>query len=283
MHSYAMIPTVLELGGDLYRVFFSGRDKNNRSHIGAFDISLNNPFKVLNVTQEPLLAPGELGCFDDSGVSPSWAVRHGNKIYLYYIGWNLRSSVRMGLVAGLAVSDDDGKTFKRFSRGPLLERTDQEPFAILTGPCVLKDKDIWKMWYVSGTGWVNPDLPTYNIKYAESKDGVHWTRNAQVCIALWPDEHALARPCVLQERGLFKMWYSFKGENYRIGYAESYDGLSWTRKDEEAGIGISLTGWDNQMIEYAYVFNHNEKKYMFYNGNNYGMNGIGLATRENNT
>jgi hypothetical protein len=31
------------------------------------------------------------------------------------------------------------------------------------------------------------------------------------------------------------------------------------------------------MIEYAAVVKHQEKYYMFYNGNNYGENGIGLA------
>lgn len=283
MRSYSMVPTALWLSGDRYRIFFSGRDEKNRSHIGCFDIDLKKPLEILAVSTDPMLAPGELGCFDDSGVTPSWIVRVDKKIYLYYIGWNPRSSVRMGLVAGLAVSHDDGKTFQRFSRAPLLDRTDREPFSILTGPCVIREQDSWKMWYVSGTGWRNPDLPTYNIKYASSQDGIHWKRDGQVCIELRKDEHALARPCVLHENGIFKMWYSYKGEHYRIGYAESTDGLSWVRKDEEAGIETSPSGWDSQMIEYAFVLQHKGKKFMFYNGNDYGVDGIGLAVCDEGT
>ena len=55
------------------------------------------------------------------------------------------------------------------------------------------------------------------------------------------------------------------------------DGIKWQRKDSEAGISVSKSGWDSEMIEYACVFNHKDKKYMLYNGNGYGENGIGLA------
>ncbi len=34
------------------------------------------------------------------------------------------------------------------------------------------------------------------------------------------------------------------------------------------------------MIEYAYVFRHKEMKYLFYNGNDYGKEGIGYAVME---
>lgn len=32
------------------------------------------------------------------------------------------------------------------------------------------------------------------------------------------------------------MWYSYKEENYSIGYAESKDGIKWNRKDDIYGI-----------------------------------------------
>jgi hypothetical protein len=67
------------------------------------------------------------------------------------------------------------------------------------------------------------------------------------------------------------MWYSYRGKNYRIGYAESDDGLNWKRKDEDAGIDVS------EMIEYPFVFDHKGGRYMLYNGNGYGKTGIGLA------
>ena len=76
---------------------------------------------------------------------------------------------------------------------------------------------------------------------------------------------------------MYRMWYSYRGQNYRIGYAESKDGLRWVRKDKEVGIDLSKDGWDSEMIEYAYVFQHGKHKIMLYNGNGYGLTGIGYA------
>ncbi len=276
--THAMVPCADKVNGDIYRIYFSGRDKINRSHIGYIEININEPYNILRISKNPILSIGSLGCFDDNGVTPSWITNHEGKKYLYYIGWNKRSTVRMGLIAGLAVSDNNGETFKRVSRAPLLERTDNEPFSLLTAPCVLFDEGTWKMWYVSGVEWVHEDLPRYNIKYAESNDGIHWRREGIVCIDFEEGENALARPCVFRENSVYKMWYSYKGKNnYRIGYAESDDGIKWIRKDEQAGIDVSESGWESEMIEYSFVFRHNNHLYMLYNGNNYGEKGIGLA------
>ncbi len=280
MQTHAMLPFAEIIKDNICRIYFSGRDKNNRSHIGYVLADINSSFKILEYSKEPVLSLGKLGCFDDNGVTPSWVVNYNGKKYLYYIGWNKASTVRMGLIMGLAISEDNGLTFHRYSSAPILERTDKEPYAILTAPCVLFDKDIWKMWYVSGIGWVNPDLPRYNIKYAESNDGIKWDRKGIVCIDFKVDENALARPCVIKENGIYKMWYSYKGDNYRIGYAESRDGITWGRLDKQAGIDVSKSGHDSEMIEYAFVFNHKGKKYMLYNGNDYGKEGIGLAVLE---
>jgi hypothetical protein len=38
--------------------------------------------------------------------------------------------------------------------------------------------------------------------------------------------------------------------------------------------------FDSKMIEYPHVFKHHSKKYMLYNGNNFGYDGIGLAVEE---
>jgi hypothetical protein len=76
------------------------------------------------------------------------------------------------------------------------------------------------------------------------------------------------------------MWFSHKGKDYRIGYAESKDGLSWTRKDHEVGIDVTPGSFDSEMIEYGDVFIHQGRKYMFYNGNEYGKFGIGLAVQQ---
>jgi hypothetical protein len=76
------------------------------------------------------------------------------------------------------------------------------------------------------------------------------------------------------------MWYSTRGSAYRIGYAESGDGREWVRMDHRAGIGVSASGWDSEMIEYPFVFDHDGTRFMLYNGNGYGKAGFGLAVLE---
>ena len=185
------------------------------------------------------------------------------------------------LNAGLAVSDDGGETFRRVSDAPLLDRSAVDPF-LTASPWVLVENGTWRMWYVSGTGWCDsPNGPThrYHIKYAESSDGVTWKRHGVVAIDYAsPSEYAFGRPCVVYDAGLYRMWYWYRGAAYRIGYAESPDGISWTRKDHESVIGVSETGWDSDMVTYPHVFKLDDRWQMLYNGNGYGRTGFGLAT-----
>ena len=118
----------------------------------------------------------------------------------------------------------------------------------------------------------------YHVKYAESADGIHWGEQRRIGIDFnSPDEYAIGRPCVVKDSGVYRMWYCYRGPSYRIGYAESPDGLSWTRMDRDAGIDCSPEGWDSEMQCYPWVFDHGGRRYMLYNGNSYGKTGFGLA------
>mgnify|MGYP001348373086 CR=1 FL=1 len=282
--SFGMDPTPLKLRNSIYRIFFCGRNKINQSQIGFADIDLNEPTKILKVSKNPVLEPGSLGSFDDNGVTASCAIRIGSKIRLYYIGWKPKSTTRYSLMTGLAISKNQGKSFKRYSRAPILNLTDREPYSILTAPFVLKlKKNRWIMWYVSCEKWVNKDYPIYNIKHAFSKDGITWNQKGLISINLKKKERAVARPCVLYENNIFKMWYCYETKvgKYMIGYAQSKNGTKWIRKDQKAQIFGGKKGeWDSEMIAYPYVIKHKKKKFMFYNGNTYGKDGVALAIKE---
>ena len=272
-----MVPTPQALEGALYRVYFSGRDDQNRSHVGWAIVDLDRDGAVVETAREPVLGFGALGCFDDSGVTPSCMIDIDNRTFLYYIGWNPGSTTRMNIFGGLAISEDGGTSFERWSHAPIIERCRADPY-INTAPYVIRSGGGLRMYYVSGVGWKDRDNPRYLIKTASSENGMHWRRDGRVCIDFaGPGETALARPYVLREDGLYKMWFAHKGAAYRLGYAESEDGVIWQRRDSLAGINISETGFDSEMIEYAAVVKHDGRRYMFYNGNNYGYDGIGLA------
>jgi len=280
MVTHAAIPFADRTGDGIFRVFFCSRDRKNRAQIGYFEIDINHPHQILNITDQPVIGVGSRGSFDESGVTTSWILNHNNKKYQYYTGWSLGVTVPFYFYVGLAISEDGGKTFNKVSVSPVLERDDIDPF-LTASPCVLIENGIWRMWYVSCTKWEmeNGKLNHYyHIKYAESKNGINWNRTGIVCIDYnFKGEYAIARPCVLHDKGIYKMWYSYRGKSYRIGYAESKDGIKWERKDEEAGIDVSESGWDSEMIEYPHVFDHKGKRFMLYNGNGYGKTGIGLA------
>jgi len=275
-----MLPFAARLEGAVYRVYFSGRDAQNRSRPGYFDADLGDPGRCLRVAEQPLLDPGPPGTFDDAGVVLSWIVADEDTRYAYYVGWNLSVAVPFRNALGLAVSRDGGRTFGKYSAGPILDRSVYDP-CFVASACVLREAVGWRMWYVSCVRWELTPTQTrhlYHIKYAESQDGIHWQPTGQTCIDFKSeDEYAISRPCVLKEDGIYRMWYSYRGAAYRIGYAESGDGLHWERKDEEAGIDVSESGWDSEMIEYPFVFDHDGERYMLYNGNGYGATGIGLA------
>jgi hypothetical protein len=278
--SHAAIPVVDRREGDLYRVYFSGRDAQGRVQIGYYEFDITVPHHILKISPEPVIGLGPLGAFDDNGVTSAWLVHHDGKQYQYYSGWTQGKTVPFYFYVGLAISSDNGETFHKVSAAPILERNAVDPY-LTASPCVLIEDGVWRMWYVSCSRWVmeaGKPKHYYHIRYAQSDDGITWARNGCVCIDYAsPNEYAIARPVVLKEDDLYKMWFTHRGAAYRLGYAESTDGLDWERKDDEVGIDVSDAGWDSQMIAYAHVFDHNGRRYMLYNGNSSGETGIGLA------
>jgi hypothetical protein len=280
MLTHAAVPYADRIGDDLFRVYFCGRDERNRAQVGYFEIDINRPGEILYLHDRPVIGLGPLGAYDDSGAISSWVVNFNGLKYCYYSGMTLGTTIPFYFYVGLAVSEDGGRSFRKLSAAPLLDRNTADPY--LTGHvCVLVEDGVWRMWYVSGQRWETENgrpKHYYHIKYAESADGLRWERRGTVCIDFKAaDEYAIGRPCVIKEDGTYKMWYSYRGPAYRIGYAESGDGINWKREDGQSGIDVSESGWDSEMIEYAHVFDHKGQRYMLYNGNGYGQTGVGLA------
>lgn len=283
--THASLPTPLKIGDGLYRVFFSSRDADNRSHVGYFDVDLRAPVRVVAAAKEPLLVPGPIGHFDEHGIYASSAVRMADRVHLYTIGWN-RGARRPLFYAsiGLAISDDGGASFAKYGSAPIMARSDHDP-CLVTAPTVHFDNDQWRMWYVSGYRWEDTaqgPRSHYHIKYAHSDDGIHWNRDGLVAIDhVGANERNVSRACVVNDAGSYRAWYGYAADNgYRIGYALSDDGLAWTRHDDLAGIGPSPSGWDSQTISYPAVVAHDGKWFMFYNGNGFGTDGIGIAVAD---
>jgi hypothetical protein len=282
MRSHAAVPIAEHLTGDMFRVYFSTRDANNRSSTASLVMDLSCPGKPVDLAEKPVLSPGELGGFDDSGAMATWLVDVGNTKLLYYIGWNLGVTVPFRNSVGVAREVAAG-LYERLFTGPVLDRSPMEPH-FCASCAVLRQASVWRIWYLACTGWRlvgGQPQHRYHIRYAESDDGILWRREGRVAIDFADDnEYAISRPSVLHDGQGWHMWYSYRGQRYRIGYATSDDGILWQRRDADAGIDVSAGGWDSDMIEYPFVFDHRGERYMLYNGNDYGRTGFGLAILE---
>ena len=115
---------------------------------------------------------------------------------------------------------------------------------------------------------------------------MEWRRENRTCIEPRHAEEANARPRVVRDGDRYRMWYCYRGSrgyrtdsaaSYRIGYAESGDGVSWARRDDAAGIDVSDEGWDDLMVTYPSLYEHRGVRHLLYNGNGFGRSGIGHA------
>ncbi len=288
--SHAQVPFAYELKNtDSIRIFFATRDSESCSSTTFIDVEKSNPKNIRYIHDQPILAKGKKGDFDDAGTMPSWFVENEGRLYLYYTAWNKSSTVSYRLSIGIAVSDDEGMTFKKMFPGPIMDRGKNDPVWV-GQPCVMIENGLWKMWYLScqKSEVINGIAePFYTVKYAESNNGIDWTRTDITCIGLDDNTDAIGRPCVWKEGNLFKMLHSNrkaldyrvdKDRSYRITYSESVDGIHWENKNEKLQFEKSDSGWDSIMNEYCSVFENKDGLQMLYNGNGFGESGIGWAT-----
>jgi hypothetical protein len=284
--SHAMNPTIDLINSDTIRIYYSSLDKYKRGRIGYVDVNVDNPQEILNISDKPILELGNLGTFDSSGMVPSSVVTNGNTKYLYYYGFQLVQDIRFMIYTGLAVSYNGGKTFERYSKVPILDRTDTDPF-IRSLPQVSVEGDLWRLWYTGVDTWTNvlgKVLPIGNIRYTQSYDGIHFDNFKTVnCLSPEADEFSLSRAFVFPRNNKYNMLFSRRmreTDNYRLGFAESEDGINWHRNDRELVIEDSAEKWDSRMICYTSLVQCGGKSYLFYNGNGFGETGFGYAEVE---
>ena len=285
--SHAAIPTPLLMADGGLRIYVQLRGENNIGRVGFVDLDPDDPMRVIGISQQPVLDIGEPGTFDDNGVcAVSVMTNDDGAIWMYYVGFELCHHIRYRLFTGLAISTDGGHKFFRYKTTPILERSPEE-LHFRCGTFVLpksKNCEYFRMWYVAGKEWENIDgksMPVYDMRYLESANGKDWPAQGKIVLPLNRQaEHGFGRPYVVEQSGLYKMFYSIRHiapRAYGLGYAESKDGINWQRKDEEMGLKTSENGWDSDSIEYSAVIEIKGKTYCFYNGNDFGGTGFGVA------
>jgi hypothetical protein len=182
---------------------------------------------------------------------------------------------------GLAIRKKGEQKFIRYSKAPILSRTDKD-YLSMGSVFVLREDDQWRMYYTAFSDWGKQQGDPkhhYTIKYAYSKDGIVWEREDQICIRSenGSEDFSISRPSVLKIGTDYHMWFCYRGEDYKIGYASSTDGVNWKRDDSRAGIWLSETGWDCEGQAYPHVLVNIDQCMMLYCGNSYGKDGLGFG------
>jgi len=285
INSHAQVPTVL-VREKYIRVYFSTRQKPGQSLTTFVDLDINNFSNIIYLHDKPIIELGQAGSFDEHGIMPDCVIEHNGLIYLYYSGWQRCVTPPYQNFTGLAISEDGGTTFRRYSKGPIIDRTPFELYSA-TSCCVYKEQEKWHMYYTSGTHWhkINNQYEhTFDIKYAFSDDGKKWAQTGQIIIKPSDQFEAIARPSIYKKDNSFHMLYCYRGSHgfrnghnsYKIGYARSEDLITWKRNDSFLETEFKKE-WDSEMQAYPCIVQIHNQLYLFYNGNGFGKEGFGYA------
>ncbi len=279
--SHAANPLAVFLEGNIYRIFFSGRDVQNRSSVGFVDVDIEIQ-KVTYVHDKPIFEYGPENSFYSHGVSIGNLYETNGKRYVLFMGWQHSLGTHWRGDIGRLILGADNLSLQLESSQPFLGIDKTDPIS-LSYPWVHQDEHgKFKMWYGSTITWnIGNGEMLHVINHASSDNGHDWHRKGLAVPFEIGLAQAFSRPSIIkQAHGNYQMWFSYRsgaGEKYRIGYASSPDGSVWNLELEKCGIHVSKSGWDSEMIEYPFVFNHKGRYFMLYNGNDNGKTGFGLA------
>ena len=240
--------------------------------------------EITRLNPEPVFEHGPQGSFFADGVSLGNLYEVNGDLYLLFMGWqNPPKAHWRGDIGRLRFHQDTSLSLD--SAKPFLGADATDPIS-LSYPWVLpKEGGGYEMWYGSTLAWDagNGEM-LHVLHHASSRDGHCWQRHGLAIPHRLGVAQAFSRPTVVpSSQGGLDMWFSYRsgrGTPYRIGYACSVDGKIWDSRPELSGIDVSSTGWDSEMIEYPFVFDHEGSRFMVYNGNGFGKTGFGLAVLE---
>ncbi|KAB7778772.1 MULTISPECIES: hypothetical protein [Xanthomonas] len=281
MRHSALTPTPLRLDAERLRIYAGFRDDAGVSRIGYVDVRADDPTRVLGVSAAPVLDIGRAGCFDDNGMILGDVVHGPDGLYMFYVGFQQVAKAKFLAFTGLAVSTDGGDTFQRRQDTPLLDRAPgRSTIAAVHSAHYRAGR--WQLWYAVGDDWEwlgGTPYPRYHIRCVETDDLQAVPRQDTVCLQPQGDEYRIGRPRVYRCDGRYLMLFTHgsRGDAYLPGMAVSDDGRHWQRCDAALGLPLSAEGWDARTLCYPALIRHDARLLLFYNGNDMGRDGFGVA------
>jgi hypothetical protein len=280
LHS-ALTPTPWRIDDDVIRVYAGFRDADGVSRIGYVDVRADDPASIVRVSAEPALDVGRAGCFDDHGVILGDVVDAPGGLHLFYVGFQRVARAKFLAFTGLAISTDGGEHFRRVQETPILDRAPGRS-TIAAVHSALHENGRWRLWYAVGDDWESiggKPYPRYHIRHVATDDLDAIPRADEVCLHTRGSEYRIGRPRVYRFGGRYVMYFTRGNLNgdYFPGVAYGDDGIRWERHDDALGLALSASGWDSRVICYPALIAQRDKLLMFYNGNDMGVDGFGVA------
>jgi len=286
--SHTMAPAPILYNETTIRIYIGCWSAKKISRIGFIDVDIDNPNKIKKISKNYILEIGREGCFDENGVFPAHAFNFKNgKVFLYYTGFQLGDKIRHYNFGGLAISNDGGDTFQRYSEAPILDRSDEGLF-VRAGQSIelIENSNEFHTVYSAGSSWFECNgkkRPMYDVYYQKSLDGII-SKNigTKIISSNISVEHALGRPQIIKLGEYFYIFFTRRiidNMNYYFGIVRSKDCKSWERADDivnNINFGTAEE-FDSEMIYFPSVVKVSQNKaWLFYSGNNFGDGGLGL-------
>ncbi|WP_233842881.1 hypothetical protein [Dyella sp. 2HG41-7] len=281
MRHSALTPTPYRIDEYLIRVYAGFRDDEGVSRIGYVDVNADNPAEIVRVSQRPVLDIGRGGCFDDRGMILGDVVNTPHGLHMLYVGFQHVEKAKFLAFSGLAISNDGGEHFRRVQETPILDRArGRSTIAAIHSATYVNGR--WRLWYAVGDDWEyigGRPFPRYHIRYVETDDLADIPREDRICLLPRNDEYRIGRPRVYELGGKYVMYFTCgtTSGHYFPGVAYSEDGVNWERHDDALGIALSEKGWDSRTLCYPALIRQHDTLLMFYNGNDMGVDGFGVA------
>jgi hypothetical protein len=218
--------------------------------LGAFAaLVIFDPFGFLAATpfehaSEVQIGTGSFNAWNELG-SRSASVMYDSRegvFKMWYVGFGKLDRTGVGYATSGNGTDWDTSAYLE----PVVEQILADPGASrprtwedggITTVEVIRDGALYRMWY---TAVEDTEERRERIGYATSTDGITWAKHSGNPVftpqeGSW-DAHSVSDPTVINEGGLYRMWYTGTTQNAdgsrgttAIGYATSRDGINWVR------------------------------------------------------
>lgn len=286
IHSHAYVPTAIALQ-DRIRVYVAFWDQSSIGRIGFIDLDLTNPEIIMGYSKTPALNIGSPNCFDADGVTPMSIIHDGDNYRLYYVGWKRQPEpIRYTLFIGVAHSKD-GHLFTRYQDKPIIGPTDTNPY-LRAGAFIMKQRNNWLCWYAEHASFIKINgkcIPQYDLCYMESKDGLNWPNKGEIIFGS-DQEHIFGygRSAIWMHKEMYHALFLKRYVKYgyvKFEHATSANGISWNElENDNLTFNLNHTKEKQTSIACPNIIDVNHNKYLFYNGNDFGKDGLRLASLE---